>query len=89
MADRTPAVASGARSTVAGIVSTRLKVDMDDIYMYESEYEDALFKTLSMISKEKEFGGVCPLGSRILVRHSNHSRFGEGFEFRYKNVWYL
>lgn len=53
MADRTPAVASGARSTVAGIVSTRLKVDMDDIYMYESESEDALFKTLSMISKEK------------------------------------
>jgi hypothetical protein len=53
MADRVPAVASGARSTVAGIVSTRLKVDMDDIYMYESESEDALFKTLSMISKEK------------------------------------
>lgn len=53
MPDRTPAVASGARSTVAGIVSTRLKVDMDDIYMYESESEDALFKTLSMISKEK------------------------------------
>ena len=52
MADRTPTVASGARSTVAGIASTRLKVDMDDIYMYESESEDALFKTLSMISKE-------------------------------------
>lgn len=53
MADRLPAVAAGARSTVAGIASTRLKVDMDDIYMYESESEDALFKTLSMISKEK------------------------------------
>ena len=53
MADRLPAVASGARTNVAGIVSTRLKVDMDDIYMYESESEDALFKTLSMIKKEK------------------------------------
>ena len=52
MADRLPAVASGARSTVAGIASTQLKVDMDDIYMYESESEDALFKTMSMISKE-------------------------------------
>lgn len=53
MADRTPAVASGARSTVAGIASTRLVVDMDDIFMYESESEDALFKTMSLISKER------------------------------------
>lgn len=53
MADRTPAVASGARSTVAGIVSTRLKVDMSDIYMYESESPTALHTTLSLLKKER------------------------------------
>jgi len=51
MADRTPTVASGARTTVAGIVSTRLKVDMGDIYMYEAE-GTALFTTVSLLGKE-------------------------------------
>lgn len=53
MADRTPPVASGARTTVAGIASTRLKVDMGDIHFYESMSEDALFKTMSEFTKER------------------------------------
>ncbi len=53
MADRTPAVASGQRTTVAGIASTRLKVDMADvIYNYEAQGAP-LFVTLSMLSKEE------------------------------------
>lgn len=53
MADRTPAVASGARSTVAGIVSTRLKVDMhDSIFNYEAQGAP-LFVTLTMLGKEE------------------------------------
>lgn len=51
MADRTPAVASGARSTVAGIVSTRLKVDMSNTFMYEAD--GGLYALLSLIKKEK------------------------------------
>lgn len=52
MADRTPTVASGARTTVAGIVSTRLKVDMGDIYQWEA-IGGALFTTLSLLGKER------------------------------------
>jgi hypothetical protein len=53
MADRTPTVASGARSTVAGIVSTRLKVDMSDtLFRLESE-EGALMTTMSLCGKER------------------------------------
>lgn len=52
MADRTPAVASGQRTTVAGIASTRLKVDMSDtIFQYEA-IDAPLFVTLSMLGKE-------------------------------------
>lgn len=52
MADRLPTVASGARSSVAGIASTRLKVDMGDLYRYESD-EGALFTTAAMLGKER------------------------------------
>jgi len=52
VADRTPTVASGARTTVAGIVSTRLKVDMSDLYEWESEGA-ALYTTLSLLGKER------------------------------------
>jgi hypothetical protein len=52
MADRTPAVAAGQRTTVAGIVSTRLKVDMaKPIFDYEN-MGAPLYTTLAMLSKE-------------------------------------
>lgn len=52
MAERTPAVGTGARTTVAGIASTRLRLDVSDvIYDYE-DMEAALYTTLSMLGKE-------------------------------------
>lgn len=52
MADRTPAVASGQRTTVAGIASTRLKVDMHEaIFNYEKQ-DAALYTTLVMLGTE-------------------------------------
>ncbi len=52
MADRLPAVASGARTTVAGIVSTRLKVDMSET-IFDFENQGApLYTTLAMIAQE-------------------------------------
>jgi len=52
MADRTPAVASGQRTTVAGIASSRLRVDMSDtIFNYEAQGAP-LFVTLTMLGKE-------------------------------------
>lgn len=52
MADRTPAVSAGARTTVAGIASTRLKVDMSEtIFNYEN-IEAPLYQTLTMLGKE-------------------------------------
>lgn len=52
MADRLPPVASGARTTVAGIVSTRLKIDMSDLFMWESQGA-ALFTLASLLGKER------------------------------------
>lgn len=52
MPDRTPAVASGARSTVAGIASTRLKVDMADKLFQWENIGAPLYTTLVMLGKE-------------------------------------
>lgn len=52
MPDRLPTVASGARTTVAGIVSTRLKVDMGDLYKWESQGA-ALYTSVALLGKER------------------------------------
>ncbi len=52
MADRLPTVASGARTTVAGIASTRLVVDMGDLYKLETE-EGALMTTMGILGMER------------------------------------
>ncbi len=54
MADRTPTVASGARTTVAGIASTRLKIDMGDLYQWESQ-DAALYTTVALLGQEQAF----------------------------------
>lgn len=52
MADRTPTVSSGQRSTVAGIASTRLKVDMyETIFNYEAQGAP-LYTTLTLLGDE-------------------------------------
>jgi hypothetical protein len=53
VADHTPAVASGARTTVAGIASTRLKLDVSSIiYNYENQGAP-LYTTLTMLGDEE------------------------------------
>lgn len=52
MADRLPAVGTGARTTVSGIASTRLRLDVSDIIYDYEDMEAALYTTLSMLGKE-------------------------------------
>lgn len=78
MADRLPTVASGARTTVAGIASTRLKVDMGDIYKWESQ-DAALFTTVSLLGKERAIAKTVSWHTSELVPKFMRINNGAGY----------